>query len=298
MNGMKVFIAAMLLSTASLVAAQATKETAKPETQAPQAQQPQAQQQPAPQFDGGTAAHPMPKSAEESAAYTAMMQIQDPAALETAAADFIAKYPDSNLKGVIYQRGMLLYENAGNYDKAIELGKKSLSFDADDPLTNAETASMIASRTRPSDLDKDEKLADVAKFSEAAIKNADNPRVDAKADPAMVATLKNSIRAQAYNAQGLAAFVMKDYPKAEASFQKSVDANASQPDSVTLLRLGVAQRNQGKLEPALANLNKSIEIANQTQQQQVVTLATAQRDDVQKLIDRKKAAAAPAPPAK
>jgi tetratricopeptide (TPR) repeat protein len=297
MNGLKILVAATLLATASMVAAQTKPEEAKPQSQQPQAgaQQPAAPQAPT----GGTAVHPSPKTKEEATAYTAMMQIQDPAALETAVEDFVTKYPDSTLKAVSYQRAMLVYENTGNYDKAVELGKKALSIDADDPLTNAETASMIASRTRATDLDMKEKLADVTKYSEAAIANIDNPRVDEKADPNMVQALKSGIKAQAYNAQGLAAFVNKDYPKAEVAFQKSVDANPAQPEAVTLLRLGVSQTNQGKLEPALASLNKSIELANQGQQQQVVALATAQRDAVQKQIDKKKAAAAPpATPAK
>ena len=180
-------------------------------------------------------------------------------------------------------------------DKAIESGKKALSFDPNDPLTNAEVASLVAQHTKGSDLDKDEKLADVHKYADAALKNADSPRVDSKAPQSAIDTLKADIKAEAYNALGLAAFINKDYATAEVNFQKTVDANPAQPDSVALLRLGIAQRNLNKLDAALASLNKSIDAANATQMQQIATIATNQRDDVQKLIDKKKAAAPAAP---
>jgi hypothetical protein len=289
-----IFVLVLLLASATLVAAQA-KDEKKPDAQQPAAQQPAENP-----YNGGTVTSPMPKSKEEAAAYNALIQLQDPVALDLSAADFVAKFPDSNLKGVAYQRVMVFFENAGpdKADKAIEAGKKALNFDANDPLTNAELASLIASHTKASDLDKDEKLADVHKYADAAIKNVDSPRVDSKSAAAAVDTLKADIKAEAYNALGLAAFVNKDYANAEVNFQKTVEANPAQPDPVALLRLGVAQRNLGKLEAALASFNKSIDAANAAQLQQVVTIATGQRDDVQKLIDRKKAAApatAPAP---
>ncbi len=290
----RIFALALLLASATMIAAQAKDD------KKPQAQQPAAQQPADNPYNGGTVTSPMPKSKEEAAAYNALLQLQDPVALEAAAADFIAKFPDSNLKGIAYQRVMVYYENAGadKADKAIEAGKKALSFDADDPLSNAELASLIATHTKSSDLDKDEKIAEVHKYADAAIKNADSPRVDAKSPAAAVETLKSDIKAEAYNALGLVAFVTHDYANAEVNFQKSVDANPSQPDAVALLRLGVSQRNLGKLDAALANLNKSVDAANAAQMQQVVSIATSQRDDVQKLVDKKKAvapAAAPAP---
>ena len=293
MNGFsKIFASVLLLASATMVAAQAKDE------KKPEGQQPAAAQQPAVNpYNGGTATSPMPKSKEEAAAYNAFVQMQDPAALEAAAADLVAKYPDSNLKGVIYQRVMLSYEGAGpdKADKAIESGKKALSFDPNDPLTNAEVASLVAQHTKGSDLDKDEKLADVHKYADAALKNADSPRVDSKAPQSAIDTLKADIKAEAYNALGLAAFINKDYATAEVNFQKTVDANPAQPDSVALLRLGIAQRNLNKLDAALASLNKSIDAANATQMQQIANIATNQRDDVLKLIDKKKAAAPAAP---
>lgn len=287
---MKPFIAipTALLLLASFAIAKSTPQKDKNAQQQPQQQQQQQQQQqPAPP-PTGTKTNPMAKTQEEATAYGAALQQTDPAALETAANDFATKYPDSQLRGILFQRVMLVSESAGNYDKAVEAGRKALTFDSDDPVTLSELASIIASRTRESDLDKEERYADATKFANAAIQNANDVRVDARAPAAAVEGLRNEVKSQSYNALGSVAFAKKNYAEAEASFQKAADATPTQPDPVTYLRLAIAQRNQGKYDQALATIDKTLQVAQAAQAASITQLAEQQKEDLQKLAAGKK----------
>src|SRR4051812_14573992 len=64
---------------------------------------------------GGTKVAPVPKTKEEEAAMkAAIAKAGDPAAFQTALDDFSAKFPDSNVRGMLYRQLMLVYEQQGN----------------------------------------------------------------------------------------------------------------------------------------------------------------------------------------
>src|SRR5205807_609811 len=48
------------------------------------------------------------KTQDEQAAYMALLKVQDPAAAETAANEFVVKYPASDMRGAAYQAVMNL----------------------------------------------------------------------------------------------------------------------------------------------------------------------------------------------
>lgn len=244
---------------------------------------------------GGTKVAPEPKTKEEEAAMKAVIaKASDPAAMQTAADEFSAKYPDSNVRGMLYRQLMLVYEQQGNADKSYEAGRKSLTFDPDDPLTLADCSMYLSSHTHDSDLDKDERLAEAKKMANEAIANIDQLRLNAQAAPEEKAKVKQFVTAQAYSALAIAAQAAKDWPTAEMNYAKSVESN---PDAATILRLGFAQRMQNKLEPALASFTKAIEAGKASQSDVVVQIAQQQKDSVEKQLAQKKAAPAAAPAA-
>lgn len=251
------------------------------------AQQEQGQQQQQPQFPAGTKTNPAPKSKEEADAYMAATQITDATALEAAANDFAAKYPDSQFKGPLFQRAMLTYLQAGNTDKATEAGRRALTFDPDDPLTLAQMATVLAERTKASDLDKEERWTDATRFASEALKNAEEPRVSASAPPEAVANLKNQIREWAYTALGTIAFNRKDFAAAEQNFLKGAQVNAAQPDPATYFRIAAAQRNQGKYEAALQSINKTLQVAQASQDSAMASMAQQQKADLERIIAQK-----------
>ena len=76
---------------------------------------------------------PQAKTQPEYDAWKAAAANTDPAALEKAADDFATKFPDSELRLLLYKNAMRPTQNANNADKTEAMGRKVLSLDADDP---------------------------------------------------------------------------------------------------------------------------------------------------------------------
>ena len=91
---------------------------------------------------------PQAKTQPEFEAYKAAIALTDPAAQEKAADDFAAKFPDSELRVMLYKSAMQKYQQANNADKMMDMAKKALSFDPDDPEALVGVAQVLAERTR------------------------------------------------------------------------------------------------------------------------------------------------------
>src|SRR5208282_2436621 len=100
---------------------------------------------------------PQAKTQPEFDAWKAAAANTDPAALEKASDDFATKYPDSELRVLLYKSAMRLYQQANNAEKTEAMGRKVLSFDGDDPEALVIVAEVIAERTRDTDIDKDQR---------------------------------------------------------------------------------------------------------------------------------------------
>src|SRR5947209_19233315 len=111
-----------VLVMASLAVAQASGTQAQ---NAPAAQSGAAQSQ-TPGQPGTPAAPPakhppQAKTQPEFDAYKAAAANTDPAAMEKAADDFAAKFPDSELRVLLYKNATRLYQNSNNADKLNEM---------------------------------------------------------------------------------------------------------------------------------------------------------------------------------
>ena len=118
-------------------------------------------------------APPAAKTAEEGAAYQAIDSTADLAAAEAAATDFEAKYPQSGLLSSIYQKLMYRYQQANNAEKTLAMGRKALQFDPDNPVVLVTVASVLAQRTKDTDLDRDQRMAETMKDAQHALDSMD-----------------------------------------------------------------------------------------------------------------------------
>ena len=75
---------------------------------------------------------PHAKTQPEFDAYKAAVAQTDPAAVEKAADDFAAKFPDSELRTGLYTVAMERYQTK-DADKMMEMARKVLAIDPDDP---------------------------------------------------------------------------------------------------------------------------------------------------------------------
>src|SRR5271157_3441970 len=90
---------------------------------------------------------PQAKTQKEFDAYNAAVANQkDPAAMEKAADDFAAAFPDSELRVLLYKAAVGGYQNANNGDKMSEIAQKVLNLDPDDPMALIAVSEVIAER--------------------------------------------------------------------------------------------------------------------------------------------------------
>ena len=226
---------------------------------------------------------PAAKTQPEFEAYKAALALTDAAAAEKAADDFAAKYPDSELRAVLYKSAMQKYQAANNADKMLDMAQKSLTFDPDDPEALVGAAQVLAERTRDTDLDKDQKLAEAKKNEERALVTVDTDVPTAGYPPDKVDLFKRFIRSEAYAIIGTLAANAKNYPEAETNLRKSVEVFPEQVDSVAVLRLAIALDNENKVPEALKYANQAVDLTKDHPDSAAGKAARAEQDRLTKL---------------
>ena len=138
-----------ILSIAIWAVAQSTPAPA-PQTPPASGQTAPAQATPAPGAPAQPAVKrpPQAKTQPEFDAYKAAAASTDVAGAEKAADDFATKFPDSELRVLLYKNTMHLYQNANNAEKTEALGRKVLAIDPDDPDALTTVAEVIAELSR------------------------------------------------------------------------------------------------------------------------------------------------------
>jgi tetratricopeptide (TPR) repeat protein len=234
---------------------------------------------------------PQAKTQPEFDAWKLASANTDGPGLEKAADDFATKFPDSELRILLYKNAMRLYQNANNAEKTETMGRKVLSFDADDPEALVIVAEVIAERTHDSDIDKDQRYAEAATMAQKATQTVDTDvQVPTGTPQDRIDAYKSLLRSNAYSIMGTIDFKKENYPAAQENLQKSIDAFPSNPDPVVILRLALALDKQQKYPDALKVANRAVEL---TQDNTVIgTPARRERDRLQQLTG----GAAPAQP--
>jgi tetratricopeptide (TPR) repeat protein len=226
---------------------------------------------------------PQAKTQPEFDDFKAATALTDPAAVEKAATDFATKYPESELRVVIYKAAMQRYQQANNADKMLEMAQKVLTYDPDDPEALIGVAQVLAERTRDTDLDKDQRLAESKKDAQRALTTIDTDLPTTGIDPQQLAAYKAFLSSNAYAVLGTLASNAKDWPEAENNLRKSVDAFPQQLDAVTVLRLAVALDMQNKVPEALKYANQAVDLTKDHADSPAAKAARAEQDRLTKL---------------
>jgi tetratricopeptide (TPR) repeat protein len=235
---------------------------------------------------------PQAKTDPELDAWKAAAAIKtDPAAMEKAADDFATKFPDSELRVLLYKNAMRLDQNANNAEKTEAMGRKVLGLDPDDPEALVTVAEVIAERTHDSDIDKDQRYAEATSMATKATQTVDTDiSVPSGTPQEKIDAYKALLRSNAYSILGTIEFKKDNFVAAQENLQKSIDVYPSDPDPVVVLRLALALDKQQKYPEALKVASRAVEM---TQDNTVVgTPARRERDRLQQLTG----GAAPAPP--
>ncbi|MGB9199367.1 MAG: hypothetical protein WCB53_20760 [Terriglobales bacterium] len=225
---------------------------------------------------------PQAKTTPEYDAYKAATANADAATMEKAADDFATKFPDSELRVLLFKNDMHLYQNANNAEKTEELGRKLLAIDPDDPDALTMVAEVIAERTRDTDINKTERYEEGLKMANRALTTIDTDvAVPPGTPPERVEAYKSGLRAQAYSTMGTIEYNKTNYAGAQEDFQKAIDAYPSQPYAPDVLRLALSLDKQGKYEDALKAANRAVELSQESSP--IGGSARREQDRLQKL---------------
>ena len=283
-----------ILSVALWAAAQTTgsaPQTPPPAGQTAPAQAAPGQAAPAPGAAPAQKRPPQAKTQPEFDAYKIAAANTDAAALEKAADDFATKFPDSELRVLLYKNAMHLYQNGNNAERTEAMGRKVLNLDGDDPDALTTVAEVIAERTHDTDLDKDQRYDEGMKMAQKALQTVDTDLAVPPGTPQdKIDAYKAGLRSQAYSTMGTIEYNKNSFPAAQTNFQKALDAYPSQPYAPDVLRLALSLDKQQKYEEALKVANRAVEL---TQDNTMIGgSARRERDRLQQLTG----AAAPAQP--
>jgi tetratricopeptide (TPR) repeat protein len=226
---------------------------------------------------------PQAKTQPEFDAYKAAMGLTDPAAIEKAADDFTAKYPDSELRILIYKLAMQRYQQANNADKMLDMAQKALKIDPDEPEALLGVAQVLAERTRDTDLDKDQKLAESKKDAERALVTIDTDVPTSGYPPEQLAAFKGFLRSEAYSILGTISFNAKNWTDAETNLRKSIDAFPQQPDAVAIFRLAVSLDMQNKIPEAIKYDDQAVDLTKDRPDSGVGKASRDEKDRLTKL---------------
>src|SRR5689334_4220592 len=213
-SGLLAFLCAMALSGSALSQAGTAPQSTQPPatsapatTSAPVQNPPQAPSAtPAPQAPSLPAhkAPPSAKTADEFAAYNAAASNPDTAAAEKAADDFATKYNQSDLRGLLYSNIMRRYQQANDSDKTLEMARKVLTYEPNDPVALVMAATVLAERTREGDLDREERYDEAVKYAQKALDTTKTDlMVPANATAQQIDSAEKVLLSMAHSALGM-----------------------------------------------------------------------------------------------
>lgn len=225
---------------------------------------------PSAQTQSGTAASAAkgPIQAQTQAEYDAYQAIktkpQTSTEFEKAADDFAAKFPDSNLRLVLYRGVMQSYRQAEDADKMMSAGFKVLSLNKDDPEALIVVAEIQAEHTGPMDLDREQRMEQASNNAQHALETLDTQLVvPAGAPPDRVEAYKKYLRSTALAIIGTLQYKRQLYAEAEVTLRKALDADSANPDPVVVLSLALSLDMQRKYPEALQQANRAMELSKE-----------------------------------
>lgn len=241
---------------------------------------PQAPQAPTPPHKTPPAA----KTADEFAAYNAAANNPETAAAEKAADDFAQKYPQSDLRALLYGNIMRRYQQANDSEKTLEMARKVLTYEPNDPVALVMAATVLAERTREGDLDRDERYDEAVKDAQKALETVNTDlMVPSTASLEQIDAAKKVLQSMSHSAIGMVDLDRKNDAGAVQEFQQSIALSTpGQVEPLTYLRLALAQDHLQQYKDALVSASKAVE--SSPANSPVAMLAKQEVDRLTKLI--------------
>jgi tetratricopeptide (TPR) repeat protein len=234
---------------------------------------------------------------EEYVAYQAAMANKGNAdAMAKSAADFATRFPDSDIRLLLYRATMKAYRAAREPEPTMDAALKVLQLDKDDPEALLAVAEVQEEHTSPMDLDREQRMDAATANAQHALTTIDSDLVvPVGTAPEQIETYKKYLRSSALAILGTVQYKREKYPDAESTLRQALEADPANPDGVVVLRLALTLDQQQKYEDALQQANHAIELTKDDTD--AGHLARTERDRLTALIAQKSATsgADPAP---
>ena len=237
---------------------------------------------PAPQQKPAGKRPPQAKTQAEYQDYNTAYAVTGGAAMEKAANDFAAKYPQSELTSYLYSKAMHEYQNENQPDKMLAMGEKVLALDPDNPIALVLTATVLSDSLSDSDPNRQQKIDEIKKNAGRALETVESGFVPPpNATPEQVTTYKSTLLSMAHSAIGIMDLKIADNSGAEKELQTAADLNKSQPDPYIWYHLALSQDHQNKYAAALESVNHALRYTSSNPD--LDKLAQGERDRLMKL---------------
>jgi len=265
MTTARIFLVALLVAAAT-AAAQTSNAPANSQSSSQAGGQSSSQQNPPPQANitNPKGKHPpTAKTKPEYDAYLAAVNTADPAQAETLAREFEVQFPKSELLPFLYQQVMAKYQKVDNSDKTLDMGHKVLQYDPDNVGALVMVATVLAERTRQTDIDRDQRLKEATADAQHALEDLrdGNYMLAANATPEQVQQFKDQVSGMAYQALGKSEMERENYPAAEQDLRKATETAAGKGDAIVWYRLALALDRENKYADANAAITTAVALA-------------------------------------
>jgi tetratricopeptide (TPR) repeat protein len=225
---------------------------------------------------------PQAKTQPEYNDYNTAYAISGGAAMEKAANEFAAKYPDSALREYLYSKAMHNYQNENNSGKMLAMGEKVLALDPHNSIALVLTATVLSDGLTDSDADRTQKIEEIKANANNAIKFIDDGFTPPpNATPEQIAAYKNTLQSMAHSALGIMDLKMGEDAEAEKELVVAARLNAAQPDPYIWYHLALAQDHQKKYKEGLASIEEALKYVSSNPD--LAKLAASERERLVKL---------------
>jgi tetratricopeptide (TPR) repeat protein len=206
---------------------------------------------------------PSAKTKQEYDQYLAAANTPDAAKAEALAREFEVQFPESELLPFLYQVVMTKYQKADNGDKALDMGRKVLQYDPDNAVALVMNATVLAERTRSTDIDRDPRLKESTTDAQRALENirTGNYMLTPNATPEQVQQFKDQVTGMAYSALGTAELMRNNDTAAEQYLRKAAESPVGEGDAIVWYRLALALDHQNKYADANTAITTAVALA-------------------------------------
>jgi tetratricopeptide (TPR) repeat protein len=209
--------------------------------------------------ENSVARRPQARSERERADFNAAYALTGAGAEETAANDFAATYPASELRRYLYSSAMLQYQRENNPSKMLAMGERVLGLDPDNPLALVLTATALADALGDHDRDREKKISTIKHNAARAIQAAEASYSETSAGAPVY---KTTLQSMAYSALGIMKLKTGDDAGAEKDLTTSTELAKIRPDGYTWYHLALAQDHRKKYAAALSSVEQALQLAS------------------------------------